>query len=63
MTREPSRPKSIDTENTDTANGRDTPPAGPHATPDLTDHGKTPGTGILPGDEEGADDATESPTG
>jgi hypothetical protein len=36
-----------------------TPAAGPHARPELTDHDKTPGSGMLPGD----DDTNPSPTG
>ncbi|MBK5957121.1 hypothetical protein CCR97_02690 [Rhodoplanes elegans] len=39
------------------------PTAGPHAAPELTDPGKTPGSGTLPSDEENAGDATEAPTG
>lgn len=32
------------------------PPAGPHATPELTDKEKTPGTGSLPDDTDGEGD-------
>jgi hypothetical protein len=35
------------------------PAAGPHARPELTEHDKTPGSGMLPGD----DDTNPSPTG
>jgi hypothetical protein len=35
------------------------PAAGPHSRPELTDHDKTPGSGMLPGDE----DTNPSPTG
>ena len=28
------------------------PPAGPHARPELTDPGRTPGSGALPGEED-----------
>lgn len=38
----------------------DMPPAGPHAKPELIDEEKTPGSGVLP-DED--DDATDAPTG
>ena len=35
------------------------PPAGPHATPELTDHDKTPGAGTLPsGDDKQVDTGT-----
>lgn len=37
----------------------DQPAAGPHATEDLTDNAKTPGTGLLP--EEG-DDGVSAPS-
>jgi hypothetical protein len=35
------------------------PAAGPHARPDLTDHDKTPGSGMFPSEE----DTNPSPTG
>jgi hypothetical protein len=36
------------------------PPAGPHAKPELTDKDKTPGSGVLP---EADETQTEAPTG
>ena len=36
-----------------TEKATDIPPAGPHAKPELTDEGKTPGTGILPKTDKG----------
>ena len=36
-------------------------PAGPHASPDLTDKNKTPGAGTLP--EPGGDNETDAATG
>lgn len=38
----------------------DMPVAGPHATPDLTDAEKTPGTGVLPDPGDDAMDSTSS---
>jgi hypothetical protein len=33
----------------------DMPSAGPHATPELTNHDATPGAGSLPDDDDGGD--------
>lgn len=41
-------------------NESDPPPAGPHAKPELIDEEKTPGSGVLP-DED--DQSTDAPTG
>ena len=38
------------------------PPAGPHATPELTDEEKTPGSGMLP-DPARKPKSTEAPSG
>lgn len=61
------REKHPKRENADRADdagpGEELPTAGPHAAPELTDHEKTPGSGTLPSEEEGAGDATEAPTG
>lgn len=39
----------------------DTPPAGPHARPELTNEGATPGTGMLP--DPDSDDPNQQPSG
>ena len=42
--------------NTNEENKDKLPPAGPHASPELTDNEKTPGTGSLPDGEGGEAD-------
>lgn len=50
-TRKEKKPRSVNSERM--------PPAGPHATKELTDKEKTPGSGVLPD----VDDPNVSPTG
>lgn len=42
-------------------NGSNTPPAGPHASPELTNEGPTSGTGMLP--PVGSNDPNQAPSG